>query len=138
MLNDKDLIESLGGAAKVAELLGYDKQGGVQRVHNWMARGIPPRVKLEFPKIFLNQQSEDGDMISPLKQVRLKREQTLQFVADAVGIDTGNLSRIERGLQVPTKDLTEKLAKFFDNEVTETQIIYPERFTTEPNVAASQ
>jgi transcriptional regulator with XRE-family HTH domain len=77
-------------------------------------------------------------MNSPLKQARLNREQTLQYVADAVGIDTGNLSRIERGLQVPTKDLTEKLAKFFDNEVTETQIIYPERFTTESNVAASQ
>lgn len=74
-------------------------------------------------------------MNSPLKQARLKREQTLQHVADAVGIDTGNLSRIERGLQVPTKDLTEKLAKFFNNEVTETQIIYPERFAAEPNVA---
>ena len=77
-------------------------------------------------------------MNSPLKQVRLKREKTLQEVANAVGIDTGNLSRIERGLQVPSKDLTEKLAKFFDNEVTETQIIYPERFATEANVAAGQ
>lgn len=67
-------------------------------------------------------------MSSPLKLVRLKREKTLQEVANAVGIDTGNLSRIERGLQVPSKDLTEKLAKFFDNEVTETQIIYLERF----------
>ncbi len=67
-------------------------------------------------------------MNSPLKQVRLKREKTLQEVADAVGIDTGNLSRIERGLQVPSKDLTERLAKYFEGEVTETQIIYPERF----------
>ena len=77
-------------------------------------------------------------MNSPLKQTRLNREQTLQFVADAVGIDTGGLSRIERGLQVPSKELAEKLVNHFDNEVTETQIIYPERFTTEPNVAASQ
>lgn len=74
-------------------------------------------------------------MNSPLKQARLKREQTLQFVADAVGIDTGGLSRIERGIQVPSKDLAEKLAKHFDNEVTETQIIYPERFAAESNVA---
>jgi transcriptional regulator with XRE-family HTH domain len=55
-------------------------------------------------------------MISPLKKARLSREQTLQFVADAVGIDTGNLSRIERGIQVPSKDLTEKLAQYFDGE----------------------
>ena len=54
MQSDKDLIETLGGAAKVAELLGYDKQGGVQRVHNWLTRGIPPKVKLEYPMIFLN------------------------------------------------------------------------------------
>lgn len=54
MSNDKKLIENLGGAAKVAELLGYDKQGGVQRVHNWMTRGIPPKVKLEHPGLFLN------------------------------------------------------------------------------------
>jgi hypothetical protein len=51
---DKKIIEKLGGAAKVATLLGYDlKNGGVQRVHNWIARGIPPRVKLEHPKLFL-------------------------------------------------------------------------------------
>ena len=67
-------------------------------------------------------------MNSPLKRARLKHEKTLQEVADAVGIDTGNLSRIERGIQVPSKDLTEKLAQYFHGEVTETQIIYPERF----------
>lgn len=77
-------------------------------------------------------------MISLLKKARLSREQTLQFVADAVGIDTGNLSRIERGLQVPSKELAEKLVKHFDNEVTETQIIYPDRFATESNVATGQ
>lgn len=69
-------------------------------------------------------------MTSPLKTARLKRELTLQLVADAVGIDTGNLSRIERGTQVPSKDLAEKLSKFFDGEVDEIQIIYPERFST--------
>lgn len=67
-------------------------------------------------------------MNSPLKRSRLKRELTLQQVANEVGIDTGNLSRIERGLQTPSKELTEKLAKYFDGEITELQIIYPERF----------
>lgn len=53
MSEDAILIESLGGPAKVAELLGYDKHGGTQRVHNWLARGIPPKVKLERPDLFL-------------------------------------------------------------------------------------
>ncbi|MDP3124580.1 MAG: helix-turn-helix transcriptional regulator [Thiobacillus sp.] len=65
---------------------------------------------------------------SPLKKARLKRERTLQEVSSAVGTDTGNLSRIERGLQIPSKELAEALVKYYDNEITETQIIYPERF----------
>jgi hypothetical protein len=56
MSSDKQIIEDLGGAAKVAELLGLDKHGGTQRVHNWIARGIPPKVKLEYPHIFLKDQ----------------------------------------------------------------------------------
>lgn len=55
MTNDKKLIDDLGGPTKVAELLGYDKHGGVQRVQNWMTRGIPPKVKLEHPDLFLKQ-----------------------------------------------------------------------------------
>jgi transcriptional regulator with XRE-family HTH domain len=67
-------------------------------------------------------------MITPLRRVREQRGQTIQQVAVAVGVDSGNLSRIERGVQVPGRELTEKLAKYFENEVTETEIIYPERF----------
>lgn len=54
MEDDKALIEELGGPAKVAELLGYDKRdGGVQRVSNWLTRGIPSAVKVERPDLFL-------------------------------------------------------------------------------------
>ena len=53
-MNDSELIEQLGGPTKVAELLKYDKHGGVQRVQNWLTRGIPPKVKLERPDLFLN------------------------------------------------------------------------------------
>ena len=52
-LSDKELIEFLGGPAKVAELLGYDKDGGTQRVHNWITRGIPAQVKVDYQSIFL-------------------------------------------------------------------------------------
>lgn len=58
MKTDGEIIDGLGGPAKVAELLGYDKHNGTQRVHNWITRGIPPKVKLERPDLFLNQQVE--------------------------------------------------------------------------------
>ena len=53
--DDRTLIELLGGPAKLAEKLGYDKDGGVQRVQNWLTRGIPAAVKLEHPDLFLPQ-----------------------------------------------------------------------------------
>lgn len=53
-MDDRKLILDLGGPAKVAALLGLNKaKGGVQRVHNWMARGIPPKEKLRRPDLFL-------------------------------------------------------------------------------------
>ncbi|WP_081060275.1 hypothetical protein [Burkholderia territorii] len=52
---DRLTIARLGGPARVAELLGYEKQqGGTQRVCNWLARGIPAAVKLERPDLFLS------------------------------------------------------------------------------------
>ena len=53
MKSDSQLIDDLGGPARVAERLGYDKLGGVQRVQNWKTRGIPSKVKLEHPDLFL-------------------------------------------------------------------------------------
>jgi hypothetical protein len=51
---DKELILSLGGISAVAKLLKYDlKNGGIQRVGNWMTRGIPAQVKVDYPHIFL-------------------------------------------------------------------------------------
>lgn len=51
--NDVELIKELGGATKVARLLGWDDARDVTRVQNWLKRGIPPNIKLEYPKIFL-------------------------------------------------------------------------------------
>jgi hypothetical protein len=53
-MSDADLIDQLGGPAKVCELLRIPKAGGVQRVQNWKVRGIPARVKLERPDLFLH------------------------------------------------------------------------------------
>lgn len=53
---DAKLIEKLGGPARVAERLNLDKRaGGVQRVSNWIRRGIPSDVKLAHPDLFLPQ-----------------------------------------------------------------------------------
>jgi hypothetical protein len=58
MNTDSDLIDHLGGPAKVAELLGFDKHGGTQRVQNWKTRGIPAAVKLAYPSVFLSDKNE--------------------------------------------------------------------------------
>lgn len=61
MEDDAQLIKDLGGPTKVAELLGYDKAaGGVQRVQNWLTRGIPPKVKLERPDLFLEKRRPES------------------------------------------------------------------------------
>lgn len=67
-------------------------------------------------------------MKSPLRQARERRKLTIVQVAKAVETDPGNLSRIENGKQRASTDLAEKLAKYFDDEVSEIQILYPERF----------
>jgi len=52
-MTDAERIKSLGGPAKVARLLGFSAAGGTQRVHNWMTRGIPSKVKVDNPKLFM-------------------------------------------------------------------------------------
>jgi hypothetical protein len=56
LIEDRQLLERLGGPTRVAELLGYDKHGGAQRVQNWISRGIPPKVKIDHQDIFLSQE----------------------------------------------------------------------------------
>lgn len=50
---DRQLIANLGGPTKVAELLDLPKYGGVQRIQNWIKRGIPAAVKVQHPQIFM-------------------------------------------------------------------------------------
>jgi len=67
-------------------------------------------------------------MKSPLRQIREAKGQTIVEVCRSVGIDPGNLSRIENGKQKPSTEIAEKLAKHFGGEITEMEILYPERF----------
>jgi hypothetical protein len=67
-MNDRQLIERLGGPARLAVLLGYNKRaGGVQRVHNWLSRGIPARVKLDRPDLF-QEQAQASDVPEEVTQ----------------------------------------------------------------------
>lgn len=52
MKTDAQIIDELGGPAKVAELLGFKTDIGTQRVHNWKARGIPAAIRLKHFDIF--------------------------------------------------------------------------------------
>lgn len=72
-------------------------------------------------------------METPLRKIRLEKKLTLQFVAQATDCDPGNLSRIERGVKHATPKLAERLSHFFEGQISEIEIIYPERATHAPD-----
>lgn len=67
-------------------------------------------------------------METPLRKARKSRGLTLTQVARENDMDEGNLSRIERGEQVPGVDVAARLAAFFKPELSELEILYPERY----------
>ena len=71
--------------------------------------------------------------MTPLKRARTAKKWTLADVAARLAllgdpIDSGNLSRVERGVQRASTTLAENLSRVFDGEVTKIHILYPERF----------
>lgn len=48
---DKQIIKQLGGAGKVSKLVGVSRQ----RAQNWLTRGIPAKIKIQFPELFLKE-----------------------------------------------------------------------------------
>lgn len=67
--------------------------------------------------------------MSRLKECRKRHGLSLQFVSGELGISASHLSRIERGQQVPSPNLAERLSEFFDGEIREVEILYPKRFS---------
>lgn len=47
----ENIIDALGGSAKVAKLLGISDKGGISRVCNWRSRGVPAQVLIDNPKL---------------------------------------------------------------------------------------
>ena len=67
-------------------------------------------------------------MGTPLAKVREKRLIPQIQVARHVGIDKGHYSNIESGKATPSAAVAARIAAFFGHEVTEIQILYPERY----------
>lgn len=79
--------------------------------------------------------------MTPLKRARLANKWTLADVSARLAqlgdaVDSGNLSRVERGVQRASAPLAESLCKVFDGEITEIHILYPERFPDSGEQAA--
>lgn len=65
---------------------------------------------------------------TPLRRLRKSRGLTVAQVSKAVGIDQGNLSRIERGEQFSRRGAAALVLYFGASAITEVEILYPERF----------
>lgn len=61
-----------------------------------------------------------------MTQTRKSRGLSLDTVADQVGTDPTNLSRVEKGQQMPKRDLARALFKFYDGVVPLGSIYDPE------------
>lgn len=75
-------------------------------------------------------------MSTPLRKMRVQKKLTIAEVAIATQLDVGNLSRIERGMQVPSLETAEKLSRYFKGKITEMQILYPQRYMKSADTAA--
>ncbi|HFC3706510.1 TPA: hypothetical protein ACFJJC_002222, partial [Neisseria gonorrhoeae] len=52
---DKRLLQSIGSYAEIGRKTGNSPQC----VFNWSKRGIPARIKLQYPDLFLNPKKTD-------------------------------------------------------------------------------
>jgi hypothetical protein len=50
--NPTEIIDALGGSAKVSRDLGYREESGLQRVNNWKKRGIAAKALLDNLEYF--------------------------------------------------------------------------------------
>lgn len=48
-MTDQEIIERLGGVKKIADYFDFKRT----RVHNWLHRGIPKGVKVDYPEYFM-------------------------------------------------------------------------------------
>ena len=67
-------------------------------------------------------------METPLKRLRVARGLTTSVVAEAIGINQGQYSRIENGART-TAETAQKIVDYFGRDaIDEVRVLYPERF----------
>jgi DNA-binding XRE family transcriptional regulator len=78
---------------------------------------------------------EQTQVETPLRRLRKRRGLTVAEVSLAIGIDQGNLSRIERGEQFSRRAAALLVAYYGAESISELEILYPDRF---PGLAVSK
>ena len=67
-------------------------------------------------------------MNTHLRKLRTEKGITISELAAAVQIDVGNLSRIERGIQLTSLENAKRIVDYFNGAITEMEILYPNKF----------
>lgn len=70
-------------------------------------------------------------MSTPLERKRKGLKLTVEQVASAIECSAPNYWRIESGKQQPRKDLLKAIISFFNEEISEMEILFPEQFASE-------
>lgn len=63
-------------------------------------------------------------LITKIKQERLKRNWTLEYIAKNIGLTNQAISRIETGKQKPSYDVLIKICKLFNVNTTEIEQLF--------------
>lgn len=69
--------------------------------------------------------------IGPLKRYRHAHGMRFDAMCEALGVDRSQLSRIDRGLTWPSRDLCERIVKLTGGEVTPNDLLAPAPEQTE-------
>lgn len=72
-----------------------------------------------------------------MTQTRKSRGLSLEQVAEKVGTDQANLSRVEKGRQIPKRELARRLFQFYGGSVPLAAIYDPEFYSQQQQPAAS-
>jgi len=70
----------------------------------------------------------ENPLSTPLSRLRDAVGVTTTEVSKAIGLNTGNISRLENGHNRPSPETAEKLVRYFNGALTELHLIYPERY----------
>lgn len=65
---DAKLIREMGGPTKVAAILAAGPKVSVQRVQNWLTRGIPSHIKVAYPHYFMRGAAQADAATQPTEQ----------------------------------------------------------------------